>query len=338
MRLSIIIPVYNVEKYISRCLDSLINQDLAAGDYEILVVNDGSQDNSVEIANKYANKHINIKLITKINGGVGSARNKGVGLAQGKYIYFIDPDDYIAKNSLQLLLEYSESNDLDILTFLSEKTLNLDLLESKTNNKEGLDINIVTGIDYIATNNYKNEVWWYIIKRDFIKKSDIKFIEGRWMEDAILTAQLFIKAGRISHVPIDVHRHVVTPQSAMTNKESSHYLRVIRDNANAAEVFKSIIEDIDSLGSKSELCIKRLRTRQQSFVFFMMVRMLKSNMSLKEVKSIINKLKKINAYPLNSFISEDYNKVMYSILVNLFNVKLIFYLIFMISNPILKRL
>ncbi|WP_339893594.1 glycosyltransferase [uncultured Algibacter sp.] len=338
MKLSIIIPVYNVEKYIARCLDSLVNQDLAENDYEILVVNDGSRDNSVDIAKKYAIKYANLKVITQINRGVGSARNKGISLAKGKYIYFIDPDDYIAKNSLLLLLDYSERNDLDILTFLSEKTLSPDMLESKTKEKEGLNIKIVTGIEYIANNYYKNEVWWYFIKRDFLKKLGFKFIEGRWMEDAIFTAEIFVKAERVSNVSIDVHRHAVTPQSAMTNKEPSHYLRVIRDNANAAEVFKSIIGSIDTLSPKGNLCIKRLITRQQSFVFFMMIRMLKSTITLKEIKSTLNNLKKVSAYPLNSFISEDYNKTSYAILVKLFNIKPVFYLIFIIFNPILKRL
>ena len=176
-------------------------------------------------------------------------------------------------------------------------------------------------------------------KREFLKKSDIKFIEGRCsMEDAVFTAKIFIKAEKIAKVPIDVHRYVVTPQSAMTNKEPSHYLEVIRDNANAAVIFKSIIGDIDLNGITSNLCIKRLKTRQQSFVFFMMIRMLKSTITLKEIKSILNNLKQINAYPLNSFIGKDYNKTIYTILVKLFNIKPIFYLIFMIFNPILKRL
>ncbi len=124
----------------------------------------------------------------------------------------------------------------------------------------------------------------------------------------------------------------------MTNKEPSHYLEVIRDNANVAEVFESIIEGIDTSGPKSNLCIKRLTTRQQSFVFFMMVRMLKSTITIKEIKSILNNLKQINAYPLNSFIGKDYNRTIYTILVKLFNFKPIFYLIFIIFNPILKRL
>ena len=338
MKLSIIIPAYNVEKYIARCLDSLVNQDLPESDYEILVVNDGSKDKSVEIARTYAKKYSNLKVITQINGGVGSARNKGISLSKGKYIYFIDPDDYIAKDSLGVLLKYSEINDLEILTFSSEKTFSSDLLESKTKEKAGLKIEMVTGIEYIANNFYKNEVWWYFIKRDFLKATDLKFIEGRWMEDAIFTAKLFVKANRVSKIAIDVHRHVTTPQSAMTSKVPSHYLGVLRDNANAAEVFGSIIKDIDIKESKSNLCLKRLKTRQQSFVFFMMVRMLKSTITLKEIKSILNNLKQINAYPLNSFISKDYNKSIYIILVKLFNVKPIFYLIFIVFNPILKRL
>jgi len=337
LRLSIIIPVYNVEKYISRCLDSLIYQGLPYNDYEILIISDGSKDRSIEIANKYTEKYENFKVINKDNGGVGSARNKGISLAKGKYIYFIDPDDYLAANMLGIVVDYAEKNALEILTFLTRQTLASDLKETQSKQITDLNVDVTTGIEYIANNYYSNEVWWFLIQRDFLEKINIKFIEGRWMEDAIFTAKTFVNSQRISKVPIDIHRHVITPQSAMTNKKPAHYLGVIRDNANAAIVFKSIIDDIDTKSLEGELCSKRLKTRQQSFVFFMMIRMLKSMITLKEIKSILKHLKKVNAYPLHSFIGKDYNRILYVILAKMFNNKTVFYIIFTLFNPILRR-
>ncbi|WP_142785972.1 glycosyltransferase [Changchengzhania lutea] len=336
MKLSIIIPVYNVEQYLARCLDSILNQNMLSKDYEILIIDDGSQDNTIEIANTYAKKHTQILVYSKTNGGVGSARNKGIELSRGTYLYFIDPDDYIAFYTLNTIISHAFQFDLDILTFNSISTTPADRIDSSVSKIKNFDLTTQTGIEYIAQNGYKNEVWWYVIKKDFLKEKGIQFIEGRWMEDAIFTTELFIKATHIAHIPYDVHRHVKTPESAMTSKEPSHYLRVIRDNANAAVVFKPLISDIDLKSTVNQMCVQRLKARQQSFVFFLMIRMLQSTLKFPEVKLIIEQVSKAGAYPLNSFLGTDYNSKIYYILVRLFNNKNLFYFIFIISNPILK--
>ena len=115
MRLSIVIPLYNKEKFIDRCLNSLLNQNLAPEDYEIIIVDDGSTDSSYSLACSYAEKHSNIIAHRQKNGGAGAARNKGFELAKGDYIYFLDADDYIAKDTLQRIVEVSEQNNLEIL-------------------------------------------------------------------------------------------------------------------------------------------------------------------------------------------------------------------------------
>lgn len=333
MKLSIIIPVYNSEKYISRCLDSLLNQKLSPTQYEIVVIDDGSSDKSQLIIKEYVELYSNLKLYSQQNLGVGMARNKGIDLAIGDYIYFIDSDDYIAHNVLSNLINYLEKFNLDILTFNSIGTINPNLNESLSKNNEKELESITSGIQFIANRPYKNEIWWYFIKRTFLVSSEIRFIKGRWMEDAIFTTELFLRTVRISHTNQDVHRHMITPNSAMTSKEPIHYVKVIRDNANAAVVFKSIIERINDEFLENRMCIKRLKTRQQSFVFFMMVRMLQSSISLSEIKSILVHMESSGAYPLNSFIGNDYNKLIYKILVKIFNNKNLFYLLFLSVNP-----
>lgn len=338
MKLSIVIPAYNVAKYISKCLDSLLDQDLDCSSYEIIVVNDGSKDNTLEITQSYVENHRNIKVIDKKHSGVGSARNAGIDNAIGRYIYFIDADDYLISNVLNLLITSIENNNLDILTFDSK-------IISKTEdfyppkNIENLEISsIESGEDYIAYNRYKNEVWWFLIGSEFLKQSNIKFIEDRWMEDAIFTAELFLKATRMAYFPLDAHRHLVVSGSVMTSKEASHYKRVIYDIYNIALGFDSIINKLKSNPSSNKDCITRLKARQQSFVFFMMVRMLKSTIDLKEVKPIINKLDSVEAYPLNLFVGKDYKGYLYTILVKLFNSKTIYYFLFRIFNPLFRHL
>jgi glycosyltransferase involved in cell wall biosynthesis len=333
LKLSIIIPVYNVEKYITRCLDSLVNQNLEACDYEIIIIDDGSKDNSLSIAKLYSAKYENIYIYSQENKGVGAARNKGLELAKGDYVYFIDADDYLASNVLKTILSYCVE-DLDILTFLSRGTTESNLKESVTNKKSLLAIKYADGIEYIANNKFNNEIWWYIINKAFLIKTGIRFIEGRWMEDAIFTATIFLKANAVVNLPIDGHRHVVVPESAMTSKKPSLYLKIIYDNANAAIVYQSLIQNTPNNNEESMRCINRLKTRQQSFVFFMMVRMLQSTIKINEIKKILVNLEKAGAYPLNSFLGQDYNKVSYKFIVRIFNHKYMYYVLFKIFNSV----
>ena len=114
--LSVIIPVYNVEKYLRKCVDSILLQDFA--NMEVILVDDGSPDNSGAICDEYAEKDARVKVIHKENGGVSSARNTGLDVAQGKYIAFVDSDDYLLPNSFQPNVEYMENHpDIDLLQF-----------------------------------------------------------------------------------------------------------------------------------------------------------------------------------------------------------------------------
>lgn len=342
MRLSIIIPVYNVEKYVSQCLDSVLEQDIDSDNYEIIIVNDGSTDGSLRIIQNYAKIHDQIKIIDKKNGGVGSARNCGIDAAKGKYIYFLDPDDYLISNSLKELVDTSEGYNLDVLTFLSgffsnssskTKTITNDM----SLNHSGADriSAITTGEDYLENAYYRVEVWWFLINREFLINSEIRFVEGRWMEDAIFSLELFIKAKKMAHLKLDIHRHRKTPGTAMTKKEPAHYLKIIRDIHNVVIAYDPIIKMLQNKKANPG-SIERIKAKQESFVFFSMIRMLQSTMSLEEVKRLMTEMSRINAYPINSFLGKDYNRIDYQILVPLFNKKWRFYFFFRLVNPMFK--
>ncbi len=319
MQLSIVIPCYNMEHYLPECLDSLLHQNLDASDFEIIVVNDESKDDTLRIAKSYAEKNDNIVVVDKKNAGVGAARNSGYDQAKGKFIYFLDPDDYLAENTLPTLLGLMAKNSLDILTFKSKSVVQKRYPFSEDSDKLLEELDVKDGISYIASRKHKNEIWWFIIKRDFIRSTGIRFIEGKWMEDAILTSELFCEAQRMAHVDLDVHRYRILPTSAMRNKSPEHYNKVIYDNANAAYVYDELIKNIPIDHPHAEGCIKRLRSRQQSFVFFLMVRLMKSDISVKKIPEMLNGFEKIDAYPLKKFLGDDYRGVGYSFLVFIFN-------------------
>ncbi len=127
MRLSIIIPVYNAEKYLENCLNSVFNQQLNASDYEVIAVDDGSKDNSFSILKEYEKVHPNLVVLTQENKGEAETRNRAIALAKGTYIGFVDSDDEIESNTLKQILERAENDQLDILY------LNMSLYDDKGN-------------------------------------------------------------------------------------------------------------------------------------------------------------------------------------------------------------
>lgn len=310
-----------MEKYLHRCLDSLLAQDIPQNEYEIIIVNDESKDKTLQIAKGYSLKHDNILICDKKNGGVGAARNAGLNMAKGTYVHFVDPDDYVAKNVYKTLIDFADDKKLDILNFLYLNTSETNLIDSETNiNQIDLEqVKIKDGVTFISENNYRNPVWWYLINREFLNSTGLKFIEGRWMEDTILTPQLFIKAERMAKIPLDVYRYMITSNSAMISKEPEHYNKLIGDFENAIFVLNDIIKSIPDSGLTNDLCKNRIITRQQSFVFFLLVRLMKSNLPIKHIVPKLESFKKINAYPLNNFISKEFNGFSYYFLTFIFN-------------------
>lgn len=163
MFLSIIIPVYNAEKYIGSCLDSLLAQDIS--DYEILCVNDGSKDGSAAILENYARQHTNILVIHKENGGVTSARNAGLEAARGDFIWFVDADDLIKENTLGKLRALAAGKDR-VIFGAYEFTDVLTEEELALSQKNQLSTN---------TSFYDSVVWRCLLRRDFLIRNGLCF-------------------------------------------------------------------------------------------------------------------------------------------------------------------
>ena len=115
MLLSIVIPAYNVEKYLDDCLASCSRQDIPASDYEVIVVNDGSKDGTLRIAERWASEHSSIKVISQPNKGLSEARNVGMAVSEGEFIMFIDSDDWIADNCLGRIIGIFRSTEADMV-------------------------------------------------------------------------------------------------------------------------------------------------------------------------------------------------------------------------------
>ena len=208
MKLSVIIPYYNGEKWIAKCLDSLLHQDLTADEYEIIVVDDGSTDGH-KIVDDYVRSHTNIRYIWQENRGASAARNKGLAMAKGELVFFCDSDDFVAENVLGHLYDIAKSNDTDAL-FFGYRGGGEDVQP-----QGNPDLNEVTiydpGINMMLTPPYKmtSHPWEFLIKREYIEKKQLLFNEGMIMgEDFDYYREMMSDIGRVGEVKAEVYNWV----------------------------------------------------------------------------------------------------------------------------------
>ena len=300
MKLSIIIPLYNKEKYIDRCLKSLLSQDISPEEYEIIIIDDGSTDSGAAIAKDFAKEHSNIHLFPQPNKGLSATRNRGIDLAKGDYVYFLDADDYIANNVLKYLIELSEKNNLEILGFNTRYTSEGSLTQTSTENPENLNVEVMDGMTYIAKQGFRNEVWWYIIQKKFLLNTEIRFVIGRFLEDSMFTNSLFLKANKMAKANIDVHRFVKVPNSIQTSDNSEHLLKFIDDLVFAIEEIDSTIKNLNHSHPHYSEVVKDFKRKQQSYVFTLFIKAFRCRLlKFSDLEKILSRLKELNVYPIN---------------------------------------
>ena len=207
--ISIIVPVYKVEKYLRRCVDSIINQTYK--NLEIILVDDGSPDNCPAICDEYAKKDNRIKVIHKENGGVSSARNEGLKNATGDFICFVDSDDYVDNNYVEKLLN-GFSDDVDIVISMY-RVIDNESRETKTHRfvDEVKTVFIDENFDFRIM-NCNCSVWGKLFKKDLL--SNQLFSEKiHFGEDALFVAEMITKSKAIRHIPDYTYNYIVYDNS-----------------------------------------------------------------------------------------------------------------------------
>ena len=189
---SIIVPVYNVGKYISKCLDSILSQEFY--DFELIIVNDGSIDTTQEICDEYVKKYNNCFLHNIKNGGVSLARNFGLKAAKGNYVWFVDGDDWIEPNSLSILNKALENENLEMLGFYENRFLENQNQFIKSNSLQ--NISKTDGNNYLKlSQRFVSPLWVYIYNKRFIVEHGISFIDilfNRFSETLLRINELFL--------------------------------------------------------------------------------------------------------------------------------------------------
>ena len=217
VKFSIIVPVYNVEEYIANCLDSILKQSYE--NYEVIIVNDGTKDDSQKIIDKYVKKDKRFKSFIKENGGLSDARNYGIKKAVGDYFLLVDSDDSINKDLLKELNEEIEKNDVDLIKFGIAKIME----DNKSSEIEICDpVSNVAGINIFSTLLKKSlfvTAWSYAYKTSFWKNNKFEYSYGRIHEDFGLTPYVVIKAKSVSVIDYVGYNYYIRNNSIMTNNE-----------------------------------------------------------------------------------------------------------------------
>ncbi len=250
---SIIIPIYNVEKYLTECLDSVFKQTYTC--YEVICVEDASTDRSLDILEKYAKRDQIKLLINNQNKGLSYSRNRGLLEAIGEYVLFIDSDDYIDMNLLETISNEMESEEYDFITFDSRVVYDSDACEICTYNptrKKTYARGLTGGDLYIeqsANGDYKPTVWQYCYRREFLNSNGITFDVGRYNEDENFSFNVFIQAKNTLTIPKVMHSYRIREKSIMS--DINLRTRLLDNIDSFAEILADMIESRKFEGTHS---------------------------------------------------------------------------------------
>lgn len=209
MLLSIIIPVYNVEKYVEKCIRSCETQDIPSSEYELICINDGSKDNSLAIVEGLAREFDNIKIINQENQGLSMARNNGLKIATGDYIWFVDSDDWIADNCLAALTKTLVSEKLDALIINGIRFIDgVEMLH------QNIDVTpIMSGIEMMRHHHINCASVKTILKRSLFEDHNISFYPGIYHEDQEYSPRIYFYIERIRQSDFFIYMNRLNRQS-----------------------------------------------------------------------------------------------------------------------------
>lgn len=240
IKLSIIVPIYNVAPYLRMCVESLLDQDLVKNDYEIILVDDGSMDTCPEICDEYERMFENIHTIHQKNSGLSAARNSGVKIAKGKYIMFVDSDDYLQKNVLGALIEQMESQHLDVLRY-NYYNVHEDgsIFEPHKNAKPYFDYSseVVDGETFLNERlGYACYAWAFVLKRELL--NSCLFTEGIYFEDTDWTPRMLLRAKRVASTELVVYNYLWREGSITLPDNPQKKKKVLEDKIRLLRGFK----------------------------------------------------------------------------------------------------
>ena len=295
MKLSIIVPVYNVEAFLNKCVDSLLAQDLSKEDYEVILVDDGSTDSSGALCDTLAAEHGNIRVIHQQNRGLSGARNAGIPVASGTYVLFVDSDDFLCPNVLGTLVGLMESKELDILRF-NYQNVNMDgaVFEPNKYVKPFVDYSDVVCDGETFLNErlgYACYAWQFLVKASILRQEGNGFKEGIYFEDVEWTPRILLQARRVASTDTLVYNYLFRTGSIARNKDAEKKRKAIRDKMTILEGFAALKPQV-----KDDRWFRGMSSQIALSIFDIVGRFF-----YPERKEYIRALKRQVAFPLSTY-------------------------------------
>lgn len=248
MKLSIIVPVYNVEAYLQKCVTSLLNQDLPASEYEIILVDDGSTDGSGALCDALAAEQGSIRVIHQQNRGLSGARNAGISAAAGQYVLFVDSDDFLESDVLGKLVKLGEDKDLDILRFNYQNVNEAgEVFEPNKYAKPFVDFSeeVCDGVTFLNERlGYACYACQFMVRASLLKQEGNGFKEGIYYEDVEWTPRVLLQAGRTASTGKIVYNYLFRTGSIARNTDIEKKRKALRDKLSILEGFEVLRKQV----------------------------------------------------------------------------------------------
>lgn len=273
MTISFVVPVFNTKSYLESCIQSLLNQGLEEGSYEIILINDGSTDGSEKVCKEFASKYRGIKVISQENKGLSEARNRGIRAASGDYLCFVDSDDNLVPEGIGSLLHYCNENH-DLIRFWCE--LIYPGAPKNVHRGDGEVAFVGTGREYLCRFGLETFCCNYLYSRLFIDRSKLSFVPRIVGEDFSFMYEVMMANPRILAVSKYIYQYKINPHSISTNWSPKHSRRWVKDLmssmtriANQMECFRESDKDLynsckHSLDSKAISLFSRILSARYS--------------------------------------------------------------------------
>lgn len=295
VKLSVIVPLYNSVAWLPKCLDSLLCQDLDESEYEIICVDDGSPDHSRDLAASYSVGHPNVKVVSQSNQGTAGARNTGMRHAVGKYLCFVDPDDYVEKNVYGGLVKRMEEENLDLLRFnyriVDEQYQELE--KSEMENNFDYSSQLMTGKDFLAKRlDVSCYVWAYMYRASHIKDNGLWCIQGEYVDDTPWLPQVCMKAERVNLTGQRVYYYYQRAEGLVRATSMEAMVKKINGVQALIPTLQRQLKNVTDAG---------VRQWYESIIAFCVMSLL-SMVALsryQDSKSIIRSLKSMGVFPLH---------------------------------------
>ena len=289
--LTYIVPLYNTEPYVLKCLQSLVNQGLNPEQYEIIAVDDESTDGTVAVADSFAREHPVVRILCQSHAGVSSARNLALDHARGRYIQFVDSDDYLIEQSMAPLITRAIELDLDVMV-LNNRMAFPDGTVTIASENASATTGVMTGVEYLEGHCMTPYIWRYLIRREFFKQHNWRFDPSLIVcEDGEVIAQFMLQASRVAHHDAAPYCYVKRAGSAMNNTDINHLRNRLFSQVDSASSIDGTIKRFNE--TSRQVAPASVAGLRNVYLYFALTRAFSAGL----VDDVLNRMRAVGLYP-----------------------------------------